>query len=68
MLQLKTSATETTILKAKLKHYGIQESTLNWFKSYLSNRRQKTQLSINKDKIYYSTWEIVNKEYNKALC
>jgi hypothetical protein len=26
---------------AKLKHYGIQESTLNWFTSYLSNRRER---------------------------
>jgi len=47
------------VLTAKLEHYGIQESTLNWFKYYLSNRRQRTKLSINKDQIYYSTWEIV---------
>jgi len=44
---------------AKLEHCGIQESTLNWFKSYLSKRRQRTKLSINKDQTYYSTWEIV---------
>jgi hypothetical protein len=47
------------VLTAKLEHYGIQESTLNWFKSYLSNRRQRTKSSIYKDQIYYCTWEIV---------
>jgi hypothetical protein len=49
------------VLIAKRKHYGIQESSLNWFKSYLANRRQRTKLSINKGQIYYSTtWGIVN--------
>jgi len=38
------------VLIAKLEYYGIQESTLNWFKSYLSNRRQGTKLSIKKEK------------------
>jgi len=33
---------------------SIQESTLKCFKSYLSNRRQRTKLSINRDQIYYS--------------
>jgi len=47
------------VLIDKVKHYGIQESTLNWFKSYPSNRRQRTKLSFNKDLIYYSTLEIV---------
>jgi len=39
------------VLIAKLKHYGIQGSTLNWFTSYLSNRRERTKLSFNKDQI-----------------
>jgi hypothetical protein len=47
------------ILIKKLQYYGIQESTLNWFKSCLSNRSQRTKLSINNDQIYYSNWEIV---------
>ena len=29
------------ILVKKLQHYGIQGTTLNWFKSYLSNRQQQ---------------------------
>ena len=47
------------VLTTKLEHYGIQESTLIGFKSYLSNRRQRTKLSINKDQICYPTWETV---------
>ena len=29
-----------TILLSKLKHYGIRDSSYNWFESYLSNRKQ----------------------------
>jgi len=47
------------VLTAELEHYGIQESTINRFKSYLPDWRQRTKLSINKDQMYYSTWEIV---------
>jgi hypothetical protein len=47
------------VLTAKRERYGIQESTLNWFKSYPSSRRQRTELSSNKDQIYYSTLETV---------
>jgi hypothetical protein len=44
------------VLTANLEHYGLQESKVNWFKYYLSNRIQRTKLNIN---IYYSIWEIV---------
>jgi hypothetical protein len=47
------------ILIAKLEHYGIQETTLNWFKSYLINRKQRTKISINGNQTYYSTWGTV---------
>jgi len=47
------------VLIDKIKHYEIQESTLNWFKPYLSNRRQRKKQSFNKHQIYYSALEIV---------
>ena len=33
------------ILPMKLEHYGIRDNVLNWFRSYLSNRKQ--HVSIN---------------------
>jgi hypothetical protein len=47
------------ILIAKLENYGIQEATLNWFKSYPINRKQRTKITINKFQTHYSTWETV---------
>jgi hypothetical protein len=47
------------ILIAKLKHYGIQEATLNRFKYYQINGKQRTKISINEDQTHYSTWETV---------
>ena len=32
------------ILIAKLHHYGIRRVVLNWFKSYITNRKQKSKL------------------------
>ena len=32
------------ILRYKLYHYGIRNSTLNWFKSYLTNRKQYIEI------------------------
>ena len=32
------------ILIKKLKHYGIRDTVLNWFKSYLTGRRQQTRV------------------------
>ena len=47
---------------AKLEHYGIQEGTLSWFKSYLTNRKQRTKININEDQTHYSTCETVKQE------
>jgi len=33
------------ILVAKLRHYGIRGVVLNWFKSYITNRKQKVKIT-----------------------
>ena len=55
------------ILLNKLKHYGVQDLTLNWFTSFLSNRKQRTKLSIKDDQIYYSTWGTVKQGVPQGL-
>jgi len=47
------------ILIAKLEHYGIQDITLNWFKSYLIDRKQRIKISVNENQTHYSIWETV---------
>jgi len=47
------------ILIAKLEHCGIQDVNLNWFKSYLIDRKQRIKISVNKNQTHYSTWETV---------
>jgi hypothetical protein len=32
------------ILLAKLHYYGIQRTVANWFRAYLTNRKQKTEI------------------------
>ena len=47
------------ILIAKLEHYGIQDATLNWFKSYLIDRKQSVKINVNRNQTHSSTWETV---------
>ena len=47
------------LLMAKLKHYGIQDVTFNWLKSYLMGRKQRVKISVNENQTNYSSWETV---------
>jgi len=47
------------ILIAKLEHYGIQDATLNWFKSYMIDRKQSVKINVNRSQTHISTWETV---------
>ena len=47
------------ILIAKLEHYGIQDTPLNWFKSYLIDTKQRIKINVNRNQTHYSTWETV---------
>ena len=35
------------ILIQKLKYYGVNETGIDWIKSYLHNRRQRVDMSVN---------------------
>ena len=47
------------LLMAKLEHYGMQDVTYNWLKSYLIGRKQRVKINGNENQIHYYTWEIV---------
>jgi hypothetical protein len=47
------------ILIMKLQYYGLQEQNINWFKSYLTNRKQRVKLNINNIQDCLSIWETV---------
>jgi hypothetical protein len=45
------------ILLSKLHFYGIRGETADWFRSYLSNRKQRVEVkSSNASNIIYSNW------------
>ena len=49
------------ILLAKLHHYGIRGVVLNWFKTYVSNRKQKVKITSQNCKQDSSCrWETIN--------
>jgi hypothetical protein len=44
---------------SKLEYYGVHDCNLNWFKSYLSDIKQRLHLKINDEQDYFSKWERV---------
>jgi hypothetical protein len=49
------------ILREKLKYYGVNETGIDWMKSYLHNRKQRVGIKINNVQNYSSTWETVKR-------
>jgi hypothetical protein len=47
------------ILIMKLHNYVLQEQKINWFKSYLTNRKYRVKLNVNNIQDFLSTWETV---------
>jgi hypothetical protein len=45
----------------KLQYYGLHKETINWFESYLSYRKQRVRLQINRNDIYFSAWKLVKR-------
>jgi hypothetical protein len=48
------------ILISKLEYYGVRSCILKWFKSYLSDRKQRAYIKTNDDQDYFSTWHRVS--------
>jgi hypothetical protein len=51
------------ILISKLEYYGVHGCILNWFKSYLSDRKQRVYLKTKDDQDYFSTGKELSKGY-----
>ena len=47
------------ILTSKLEYYGVRGCILNWFKSYLLDRKQRVYIKTNDGQDYSSSWERV---------
>ena len=43
----------------KLKYYGVNETGVNWIRSYLNNRRQRVDIKFTATHEHFSTWETV---------
>ena len=58
---------EHKVLLDKMYRYGIRGSSLNWFKSYLENRKIRVKCQVaSSGKLEYSDYQIVNMEPHKA--
>ncbi len=49
------------ILVEKLKYYGVNETGVNWIRSYLNNRRQRVDIKFTATHDHFSTWETVKR-------
>jgi hypothetical protein len=48
------------ILFSKLQFYGVRGKMLKWFKSYLTNRKQKVEIkSLRNTKNFFSNWGMI---------
>jgi hypothetical protein len=50
------------VLISKLKYYCVHNCNLNWFKSYLSDSKQRVHLKINDEQDYFSKWERIKQK------
>jgi hypothetical protein len=45
------------ILLSKLEYYGVRGCILNWFKSYVFDRKKRVYIKANDGQDYFSSWE-----------
>ena len=55
------------ILIEKLNYYGVNETSIDWIKSCLHNRRQRVDINVNNVQNYSSPWEIVKQGVPQGL-
>jgi hypothetical protein len=46
-------------LLPKVESYGVHDCNVNWFQSYVSDRKQRVHLNTNNGHDYFSKWETV---------
>ena len=57
-----------TVLLSKMERYGIRDTALDWFKSYLSGHSLRTKIPVSNSQTYYSSRHDINRGTAQGSC